>query len=61
MPDFFVKLSTPGEQEIDVFSGTFVTAKVCLGLSWNRSFVAYNVDTNYFAACTEAMLETYAK
>lgn len=61
MRDSVNKFSKRGEIAVDLLSGTFPTAKPCLKLSRHRLLVVGEVDTKYFAASAEALMETYAK
>lgn len=55
------KFSSPGELVVVLLTGTSGTAKACLEHLWYSHFVDCKGDTEWFAACTEAIVETNAK
>lgn len=61
MQDIVEKFFKPGKLVVDLFSGKFATAKMCLDLPRHRRFLCCEADTECFAASTEELVETYAK
>lgn len=61
MEDLVNNYSKPGKLVVDLFSGTFATAIVCLKLPRHRCFVGCELDSDSFAASTEGLIETFAR
>lgn len=61
MKDLINKFTKRGELEVDLFSGTIMTAKTCLKLLRYSCYVSYEVDADCFTAGTEVLVETYAR
>lgn len=59
--DHVGKFSNPGEFVADLLSGTFATAKACLNISPHRRCVGLEAKADWFAASTEALMETNAR
>jgi len=61
MMDIISKFTKPGDIVVDMFSGTFPTAKACMKLDKHRRFVGCDLDYKCIKFSMESLVRTYAE